>query len=106
MHDIIFSTADDVLEKTTPPPPRITIHWNPQFQLMISWSHTNPTLYGAERQHAVTGDAFPILKPYLIDLWRDTRPTEASPPGLLEQSNSELHALNQVVTNGIGQPRR
>lgn len=86
MHDVILSTAYDGLEKVTPPPPRVTVHWDRQFQLMISWSHTIPSLYGAERQDAVIGDAFSILKPYLIDLWRETQPTDALPPGLLEES--------------------
>jgi hypothetical protein len=84
MHDVVFSTAYDGLEKVTPPPPRVTVHWDRQLQLIISWSHTIPSLYGAERQDPVIGDPFPILKPYLIDLWRETRRTDALPPGLLE----------------------
>jgi hypothetical protein len=88
MSHIIFSTAErHGLEQYNPPPPRITLlHESSRDEWFIAWSLLNLMVRpeAAERKTKVNAeDAFPVLKSYLTDLWRETRSSEAIPAPLL-----------------------
>jgi hypothetical protein len=85
MSHIIFSTAEKhCLEQYDPPPPRVTLIYEPEKrQWSIAWGYQNLWFSKPDRQHLVNSDnAFPTLKKYLADLWRETRLDEAVPPSL------------------------
>ena len=87
MTHIVFSTAEQHgLEQYNPPPPRITLlHERPSDEWFIAWSHLNLIVRpeAAERKTKINAEnAVPVLKSYLTDLWRETRPDDALPPPL------------------------
>jgi hypothetical protein len=88
MTHIIFSTAErHGLERYDPPPPRITLlHERPTDEWFIAWSRTNLIVKpeAAERRTKINAqNAIPVLKAYLIDLWRETHPEDALPQPLV-----------------------
>jgi len=86
MSDTTLSTADRPLEAYTPQPPRITIRAQGK-QKSVAWSHSNLWFSEPERMEIVTSDnVLPILKSFLADLWRETRPFEALPVGLRSEN--------------------
>ena len=90
MAHIIFSTAEEHnLEKYDPPPPRITVRFDPVRQLwLIAWSYRNLHFSEPDRESPVDSEtAFPVLKSYLADLWRGTRPDENLPLPLAQINN-------------------
>jgi hypothetical protein len=95
MSDIIISTTEHHrLESYEPPPPRVTIRFDrEQGQWLIAWSYHN--LITGPRPDRVSpvdsGTAFAVLRTYLIDLWRETRPEEMIPgPGANRHFSSVL----------------
>lgn len=88
MAHIIFSTAEEHgLERYNPPPPRITLlHERPSDEWFIAWSRRNLIVRpdAAERKTKINAeDAFPVLKSYLTDLWRETRSGDPLPAPLV-----------------------
>ena len=88
MSHIIFSTAEQHgLEQYDPPPPRITLlHERASNEWFIAWSHLNLIVRpeAVERKTRITAqNAVPVLKSYLKDLWRETRPQDALPTALV-----------------------
>ena len=88
MSHIIFSTAEEHnLEKYEPSPLRITIRPedNPK-RWYVARSYTNLWFSTPEKETSVDSEtAFPVLKQYLTDLWRETRPGESLPQPLLSR---------------------
>ena len=85
MTDITLSTAEQHgLERYDPPPPRVTLRADKaRQQWYIAWSHRNLYFSEPDRRTDITSEnAFPILKSYLEDLWRDTKPNESLPVSL------------------------
>lgn len=82
MSHIIFSTA----ERHGLPPhvPRVTLMHDPEKQQWsLAWSYQNLWFSKPDRHDLVNSDnAFSILKTYLSDLWRETRPSESIPKSL------------------------
>lgn len=78
--DIIFSTAEQHgLERTSLPPPRVTLHQR-HHEYFVGYSHYLLFSQEPERRDVVTAEnVFPVLRSYLITLWQETRPTEPSP---------------------------
>ena len=78
---IIFSTCEkNGLENFTPAPPRVTLGQDSNREMFIAWSHSNIWFNEPERKDFVTAKtAFSVLRTYLADLWRETRPAEPLP---------------------------
>jgi len=90
MSDIIISTAESHgLEGYKPPPPRVTIRFDrEQEQWFIASSYGN-LLTGARPSRVDpvdSGTAFAVLRAYLVDLWRETRPERKTPSPLSEHT--------------------
>ena len=81
MQHIIFSTCEgNGLEPLSPAPPRITIGRRESTGMFVAWSHNNLWFHPPEREDPVTADnVVSVLRRYLGDLWRETRPTEPVP---------------------------
>ena len=85
MSDIIFSTAEQHgLEKYNPPLPRVTLTFDrAKQQWFVAWSYRFLLSVEPDRKDPVNAEnVFPVLKSYLADLWRETRPNEALPAPL------------------------
>jgi hypothetical protein len=80
MH-IIFSTCErNGLENFTPAPPRVTLGKDINREMFIALSYSNIWFNEPERKDFVTPKtAFSVLRTYLADLWRETRPAEPLP---------------------------
>jgi hypothetical protein len=78
---IIFSTCErNGLEDFTPTPPRITLGQDINREMFIVRSYSNIWFNEPERKDFVTPEtAFSVLRTYLADQWRETRPAEPSP---------------------------
>src|SRR5580698_11617896 len=83
MHHIIFSTCErHRLESYDPPPLRITL-LRREAEWFVAASYANLYFHEPIKKTAVTSeDVWPILKSYLNDLWRETRPEERLPKPL------------------------
>jgi hypothetical protein len=82
MSDIIFSnTEQHGLENYEPPPPRVTLRFDrAKRQWFIAWSYRFLISGEPDRKDPVNAEnAFSVLKSYLADLWRETRPNETVP---------------------------
>jgi len=81
MQHIIFSTCErNGLENYTPAPPRVTLGRDHNGEMFIAWSHSNIWFSEPERKDLVTPQTvLSVLRTYLVDLWRETRPTEPFP---------------------------
>jgi hypothetical protein len=81
MQHIILSTSErHGLENSRPAPPRVTIGRDSELEMFVAWSHSNIWFTEPERTELVTAEnALPVLKTYLVALWRETRPTEPVP---------------------------
>jgi hypothetical protein len=85
MSHIIFSTTDvHRLEKYNPSPLRVTIRYEGRLdRWYIAQSYRNILFSEPDHQDPIDSEtAFTVLKSYLADLWRETRPGEALPGGL------------------------
>jgi hypothetical protein len=84
MSHIIFSTTERHRLEQYDPPPRVSLMRDPEKQLWtIAWSYQNLWFSKPDRQDVVNSDnALRILKMYLADLWRETRPGEVTPAAL------------------------
>ena len=85
MHDVIFSTADNYgLEQYDPPPPRVTLVYDPsKKQFFVGYSHLPLFSSKPEKQDWVdAGDVVPVLKTYLAELWRETHAHQPLPKAL------------------------
>jgi len=85
MDHIIFSTTDEHrLERYDPSPLRITIRSESKHQRWyIARSYKNIWFSRPDSETPIDSTtAFPVLKSYLRDLWRETRPSEALPEPL------------------------
>ena len=81
MQHIIFSTCErHGLEDFSPAPPRVTLGRRKSGSMFVGWSHYNVWFHDPEHEETVTsGNALPVLKGYLADLWRETRPIAPVP---------------------------
>lgn len=81
MSHIIFSTSErHRLEQFSPAPPRITLGRRENAGMFVAWSHNNLWFHTPEVEDPVTSDSvMSVLRRYLADLWRETRPTELLP---------------------------
>jgi hypothetical protein len=81
MSHIIVSTADRRLELYEPKLPHVSLRFEKEKQ--VAWSHANLHFHQAESFEPVnTENVFAILKSFLADLWRETRPNEEAPAAL------------------------
>jgi hypothetical protein len=78
---IIFSTCErHGLEDFSPAPPRITLGRSKDGGMFVAWSHYNVWFRDPEREDSVTSQNVEIvLRRYLSDLWRETRPKDPVP---------------------------
>jgi hypothetical protein len=81
MQHIIFSTSErHGLEEIIPSPPRVTFGRRASERMFVAWSHSNLWFHDPEREDAVTSEnAVSVLRRYLADLWRETRPADSVP---------------------------
>ena len=82
MLHIVFSTAQEHgLERLNPPRLRVTIRFDSEKkQWLIGRSYGNLHFANADREEPADSEtAFTVLKSYLADLWRETRPGESLP---------------------------
>ena len=81
MQHIIFSTCErHGLEQISPAPSRVTLGEHESARMFVASSHKNLWFHGPEREDAVTSDnAVSVLRSYLADLWRETRPLDPVP---------------------------
>ena len=78
MSHIIVSTANRRLELYEPKQPQVTLRFEKEKQ--VAWSHANLHFHQAERFEPVNSEnVFAILKLFLADLWRETRPNDDAP---------------------------
>lgn len=85
MDHIIFSTTDEHrLEKYNPSPLRVTIRSEDKHQRWyVARSYKNIWFFKPDREDPIDSEtAFTVLKSYLVDLWRETRPAEPLPEPL------------------------
>ena len=85
MTHIIFSTTEEHrLEKYNPSPLRITIRSEDNGQRWyIARSYKNIWSSKPDEEAPIDSTtAFPVLKSYLVDLWRETHPNKALPEPL------------------------
>ncbi len=77
---ILFSTCEQHgFERFSPPPARVTLA-RYQGQYSVAYSHIDVRNSPAERRDFVTSTTvLPVLRSYLVALWRETRPTEPEP---------------------------
>jgi hypothetical protein len=87
---VIFSTCEkNGLEDLTPAPPRVTLGQD-RSEMFIAWSHSNIWFSEPERKDFVTAQtAFAVLRTYLAEMWRQTRPAEPFPLDENGESPSE-----------------
>jgi hypothetical protein len=86
MSHIIFSTTEDHrLERYNPDPVRITIRSEGKGQnWYVARSSKNIWFCDPDKEISIDSTtAFPVLKSYLADLWRETRPSEPLPEPLV-----------------------
>jgi len=81
MQHIVFSTSESHgLEQVNPAPPRVTLRRNENLEMFVCWSHSNLWFSNPEHESPVTSDDVqPVLRHYLANLWRQTRPSEPMP---------------------------
>jgi hypothetical protein len=87
MSHVIFSTAEEHrLEKYDPPPPRVTRRFDAaNQQWLVARSYKNLHFSKADGEAPVNSEtAYAVLKAYLTNLWRETRPDESLPASLAE----------------------
>jgi len=91
MSHVIFSTAEKHrLEQYAPSPLRVTIKSDKlegnQPRWCVARSYGNLWSSAPDRETPIECEsAFPVLKQYLEDLWRETRPAEPLPPPFLSR---------------------
>ena len=85
MHHIIFSTCErHNLESFDPAPPRVTVIHG-ETESFVAKSSANLYFHEPTRKTPVSEEnVWPVLKSYLVELWRETRPQEPLPKPLSE----------------------
>lgn len=79
MSHIILSTSDRRLEFVSPSPPRITLQCEAQPRF-VAWSHANIFFSEPERRENLDEqNVLQAVRPYLVELWQETRPDDDIP---------------------------